>query len=234
VLPSLFRGPWLLAAGPWPLAPDPWLALAVLGAYHGLNPAMGWLFAVALGLQERRLSAVLKAVVPIAIGHELSIAVVVAVVGVAELAGLAGTLRGLGAVVLVLFGLYKLVKPRSHPRWVGMRVGPRDLVLWSFLMSGAHGAGLMLFPFLLGQLVPAHAEGVAGHALAPALPGDPSLLRDLAAVTVHTAAMLMVMAAVAALVYVKVGLNVLRRAWVNLDAVWASALILAGVLTLFT
>jgi hypothetical protein len=212
----------------------PWLALALLGAYHGLNPAMGWLFAVALGLQERRLGAVLQALVPIAIGHELSIAVVVALVGVAELAGLTGPLRGVGAVGLVLFGIYKLLKPRSHPRWVGMRVGPRDLVLWSFLMSSAHGAGFMLFPFLLGLPVPAHAEGVAGHALGPGGPGGSTFVQNVAAVTVHTVAMLAMMAGIGVLVYTKLGVSVLRRAWVNLDAVWAGALVLAGVLTLFT
>ena len=128
----------------------PWLALAGLGAYHGLNPAMGWLFAVALGLQERRRWAVLRALPAIALGHEASIAAVAAVLAVARIFTAAELLRPLGAIGLVLFGVFKLLKPRSHPRWVGLRVGPRDLVVWSFLMSSAHGAGLMLFPIILG------------------------------------------------------------------------------------
>jgi hypothetical protein len=211
----------------------PWWALAVLGAYHGLNPAMGWLFAVALGLQERRLSAVLKALVPIALGHELAVAAVVVLVRGVELLAAPG-LRAAGAVALVLFGLYKLVRPRSHPRWVGMRVNAADLVLWSFLMSSAHGAGLMLFPFLTGSPAPALADSVGNHGLPAAGLGGGSVGRDVAAVLVHTLAMLLAMAAVAVVVYMKVGVNVLRRAWANLDLLWAGALVLAGVLTLFT
>lgn len=211
----------------------PWLALAGLGVYHGLNPAMGWLFAVALGLQERRLAAVLQALVPIAVGHELAIALAVAVVGAAELVAARDLLRGAGAIVLVLFGLYKLLKPRSHPKWVGMRVSRADLVLWSFLMSSAHGAGLMLFPFLLRLPTPGRAEALADHVVPADLVGA-SVILSLAAVILHTLAMLAAMAAVAVLVYTRLGVIVLRKAWVNLDPLWAGALILAGVLTLFT
>ena len=206
----------------------PWLALAGLGIYHGLNPAMGWLFAVALGLQERRLAAVLQALLPIAVGHELA----VAVVGAAELVAARDLLRATGAIVLVGFGLFKLLKPRSHPKWVGMKVSRWDLVLWSFLMSSAHGAGLMLFPFLMGLPTPA-AEDLSGHLLPHDLVGA-SLLTGLTAVVLHTLAMLAAMAAIAVLVYTRLGVMVLRKAWVNLDPLWAAALILAGLLTLFT
>ncbi len=212
----------------------PWLALALLGVYHGLNPAMGWLFAVALGLQERRLSAVLQALVPIALGHELSVAVAVAAVGMAELFATRDLLRATGALVLVAFGIFKLLKPRSHPRWVGMRVSRTDLVLWSFLMSSAHGAGLMLFPFLLGMPAPAHAEDVGGHALPAGALAGASIVQNVAAVFVHTLAMLAAMAAVAVAVYTRLGVVVLRKAWVNVDALWAVALVATGVLTLFT
>ena len=126
--------------------PVPWLSLVALGAYHGLNPGMGWLFAVALGLQEKRAAAVLRAFGPIAAGHAASVAVVVILVGAAQLWIDAGILRWIGGGLLVAFGLYKLLTPFSHPRWVGMRVGPADLALWSFLMASAHGAGLMLMP----------------------------------------------------------------------------------------
>ncbi len=212
-------------------APDlwPWLALIGLGAYHGLNPAMGWLFAVALGLQERSRRAVLRALLPIALGHEASIALVVVLVSLAELVAAPQILRAAGALALVLFGLYKFLRPRSHPRWVGMRVTPRELVLWSFLMSSAHGAGLMLFPVLLG--LPAHAHG---HSV-PAVPlSGIAATQDAAAVLLHTVAMLLAMGAVAVLVYDKLGLGVLRRGWVNLDLVWAVAVVTAGVATLFT
>jgi hypothetical protein len=211
-------------------APDlwPWLALAGLGAYHGLNPAMGWLFAVALGLQERSRRAVLRALLPIALGHEASIALVVLLVGGLELVAAPQVLRAAGALVLVLFGLYKFLRPRSHPRWVGMRVTPRELVLWSFLMSSAHGAGLMLFPVLLGLPAHEHAD------VLPAVALGGVAAQDVAAVLLHTLAMLLAMGAVAVLVYEKLGLGVLRRAWVNLDLVWAAAVVIAGAATLFT
>ena len=56
----------------------PWLALAGLGAFHGLNPAMGWLFAVALGLHRQSRRIVWLSLLPIALGHAVSVAIVVA------------------------------------------------------------------------------------------------------------------------------------------------------------
>jgi hypothetical protein len=199
----------------------PWLAVVGLGAYHGLNPAMGWLFAVALGLQERRRGAVVRALLPIALGHEASVGLVVGLVYAAQLVVAADALRVLGALALVAFGVYKLLKPRSHPRWVGMRVSPWDLVVWSFLMSSAHGAGLMLFPIVVGH---ADLDGIQAA----------TALENLLAVSLHTSAMLATMAAVALLVYEKLGVGVLRKAWLNLDAVWATAIVAAGAVTLFT
>jgi hypothetical protein len=206
-----------------------WLALAGLGAYHGLNPAMGWLFAVALGLQERKRSAVFKALPAIAVGHEASIAAVALVVAAAQVFTAAELLRPLGAIGLVAFGVFKLVKPRSHPRWVGLRVGPRELVVWSFLMSSAHGAGLMLVPVLLGMPAPPEAADLPGVNFSIATLGQ-----DAAAVTVHSASMLLVMGAIATVVYERLGLDVLRKAWLNVDLVWSVAVIAAGVVTLFT
>jgi hypothetical protein len=208
----------------------PWVALALLGAFHGINPGMGWLFAVGLGLQEGSRKAVTQALVPIAVGHELSVAVVVIVLGGAEAAGPVAGVRAAGAVVLIGFGLWKLARPNRHPRWVGFRVNRRQLTGWSFLMSSAHGAGLMLVPVLVG--LPA-ASG-AGHSEAlTAGVGRATLATGGLAVLVHTAAMLAVMGAVALLVYEKVGLEILRKAWVNLDMVWAGALVAAGLATLF-
>jgi hypothetical protein len=127
-----------------------WLTLAGLGAYHGVNPAMGWLFAVSRGLQERSRRAVWRSLLPIAIGHELSIALVALVVVVLAVAVDPGVLQVIAAVVLVAFGLFRFAKPRAHPRWTTMRVSDRELTLWSFLMSSAHGAGLMVAPVLIG------------------------------------------------------------------------------------
>jgi hypothetical protein len=206
----------------------PWVGLGLLGVYHGVNPAMGWLFAVALGLQEGSRHAVLQALVPIALGHEAAIAVAVVLVRGAETLAAPDALRLAGAALLVLFGAYKFLRPRSHPRWVGMRVTPRELALWSFLMSSAHGAGLMLVPVLLGLHAAAHP-----HTGLPLLDTG-SVVQDVAALLVHTGAMLLAMGAVALLVYEKLGVGVLRKAWVNLDLLWAAAFVAVGVTTLFT
>jgi hypothetical protein len=216
----------------------PWLALILLGAYHGLNPAMGWLFAVGLGLQEGRREAVLKAFWPIALGHAAAVALVVAAVLAAQVVVPLDVLKYVGAGALIIFGLYKLIR-RKHPRWVGMRVGFRDLMAWSFIMASAHGAGLMLVPVLLKlsgtmqemehQAHETHEHW--GHGIHLFLT-NPAALADIAAVAVHTVAMFAVMAAVAVVVYEKLGVMVIKRTWFNLDLVWAGALIVAGVVTL--
>jgi hypothetical protein len=212
----------------------PWLALAVLGAYHGLNPAMGWLFAVALGLQEQRRGAVLQALPPIALGHATAVLLAVLVIGIAQLMVPLDVLRYVCAGVLILFGLYKLAKHR-HPRWVGMRVGFRDLTVWSFLMATAHGAGLMVVPVLLRlssaeQMQGAHAHGAhTGHAT---ITGSTTVLADLAAVGLHTLALFAVMGVIAVVVYEKLGVMILKRTWFNLDLLWAVALVGAGLITL--
>jgi hypothetical protein len=208
----------------------PWVALLLLGAFHGLNPGMGWLFAVALGLQEKRRQAVLRAVLPIAVGHALSIGAVVLVVGVMQVMLPAPLLQRLCSGGLMAFGLYRLFRAR-HPRWVGMRVGFKDLTIWSFVMASAHGAGLMLVPILLQWPTghPSHAHLI--HELSPeAMARSPALM--LLAVGIHTAGMLLVTSAVAVLIYDKFGLAVLRRAWFNVDLLWAIALFMAGVLAL--
>jgi hypothetical protein len=215
-------------SGTWP-----WLAIALLGAYHGIDPSMGWLFAVALGLQERRRSKVVAALLPIAVGHLVSIAAVLALIIWARGVAASGLLRAAGAGALLLFGVFKFIKPRAHPRWVAMRVNSRELATWSFLMATAHGAGLMLFPILMGM--PAPHPGMM-HPYMPYMPsalgrGVASLTQGIALVLLHTAAMLLVMGSAAILVYDRLGLAVLRSAWVNLDTLWAGALVAAGVLS---
>ena len=216
----------------------PWLALILLGAYHGLNPAMGWLFAVSLGLQEGRREAVLKAFWPIALGHAAAVTLVVTVVLAAQVVVPLEVIRYVGAGALILFGLYKLIR-RKHPRWVGMRVGFRDLGAWSFIMASAHGAGLMLVPVLLELSGTMHemehraheAHEHWGHGVHLFFT-NPAALADIGAVGVHTLAMFGVMAVVALVVYERLGLMILKRAWFNVDLLWAGALLGAGVITL--
>ena len=212
----------------------PWLALLGLGAFHGINPGMGWLFAVALGLQERQRSAVWRALPPIAVGHALSVGLIVALVALVHASISYETLRWLAALTLVTFGLYRLVRAR-HPRWVGMRVGFGDLTLWSFLMASAHGAGLMLVPVFLGsaQRANAHNADIAhahsGHGTNLDLLSSPWLAT--LAVVVHTLGHLFVAGVVAFIVYEKLGVRILQRAWFNFDLGWAVALIMSGLVT---
>jgi hypothetical protein len=205
-----------------------WVTLALLGGYHGINPAMGWLFAVSRGLQERRGGAVAGALPPIALGHALAIGLALAVVAIGQ-ASLGSTyLKWATAAVLIGFGVARLAR-HHHPRWVGMRVGFGSLLLWSFLMATAHGAGLMLVPvFVVG----AHdaAQHGAHHAHAElAFSGFGAYL---GATVVHTGAMLLVSGAIALIVYYKLGLALLRRTWFNLDWLWAIALIASGAAAL--
>jgi hypothetical protein len=209
----------------------PLVTLALLGAYHGLNPAMGWLFAVGLGMQDRNRRSVLRALPPIAAGHELALAlVVVLVVGVGAVAD-PRHLALVAATALIAFGIFRFVKPRAHPRWTTMRVTRKELTWWSFLMSSAHGAGLMVAPVLLGAGAAESADAHAGHAYGHSA-GTISVTDAALAITVHVGAMLVVMAIVALIVYQKLGLTFLRRAWLNSDQFWAGAFIVAGVVTL--
>ena len=213
----------------------PWLTLFGLGAFHGINPGMGWLFAVALGLQEKRRSAVLAAIPPIALGHALSIGVVVGLLWLAQ-ANLPETALRYGAAVMLFgLGIYRLIRTR-HPRWVGMRVNFRDLTLWSFLMASAHGAGLMLAPILLGWSYMDYAGHGTNAAHMHHLSGEQMALNGplawLMAVVVHTLGYLLVATLVALLVYEKLGVAILRRAWFNLDLLWVIALMISGGLIL--
>ena len=206
----------------------PWLALALLGAYHGLNPAMGWLFALALGLQEKRRSAVIAALLPITIGHAAAIGLALLILSLAQHVLPTQILKWPIAAIIFALGVYRLFRA-GHPRNSGMRVGGRDLVLWSFLMASAHGAGLMLMPVLLGNRTPSlhHTMDVSMHGGVSAL----SVTVVLLAVVVHTMAMLTIATILALLcfeLYDKYGLTVLRRAWLNFDFLWALALLIAA------
>ncbi|HTM49754.1 MAG TPA: hypothetical protein VL285_13760 [Bryobacteraceae bacterium] len=196
-----------------------WSTLFLLGAYHGINPGMGWLFAVARGMQEHRARAVAWSLPPIALGHALAIGVVVLIARVAQAALPLGYIRFGVAATLVGLGVYKLIRSR-HFRWGGMQVGFRDLTIWSFLMASAHGAGLMVLPVVLA--------GPHAHHLAASQGATSGVWATL----IHTLGYFSVTAAVALLVYQKLGLAMLGRSWFNLDLIWAVALVVTGLVAL--
>jgi hypothetical protein len=201
---------------------SPWLVLAGLGAFHGANPAMGWLFAVALGLHRKSRKVVWLSLIPIAVGHALSIGAVVAAV-VALGFVIDRRILGLAAgIILVTFAIYYALAGHRHRVRVGMQTGMVGLGVWSFLMATGHGAGLMLVPAVIPLCVSASPakEMIAGESLPLAL----------AAVAVHTAAMLAVTAAIAGVVYEWMDLAFLRRGWINLDRIWIAVLAATGVI----
>jgi hypothetical protein len=203
-----------------------WVLLLGLGAFHGLNPGMGWLFAVALGMQERRRNAVLSALLPLGLGHALAVGAAVVVALVAGIVIPINWLRWIVAGTLISLGVSRMLWHR-HPRWASMRVGTGALTFWSFLMASAHGAGLMVVPvFLSTQMEGAHHHHAMGaSAMTPA--------GALLATTVHTLGYLVVTAVIAVVVFEKVGVGVLRKAWFNLDLVWATTLLGTGVVCAF-
>jgi hypothetical protein len=198
-----------------------WATLFLLGAYHGINPGMGWLFAVALGMQEHSSRAVLRSLVPITLGHALAIGVVVLIGGLIQIVLPLNYVKIVVAGLLVSLGIYRVFRSR-HFAWGGMRVGFLELTAWSFLMASAHGAGLMVLPVVIqmttqvARMHHMHGAGMTG----------------VGATLVHTLGYLTVTAAVAMIVYQKVGLAMLRKAWFNLDLVWAVALIATGCVAL--
>jgi hypothetical protein len=196
----------------------PWLALAGLGAFHGLNPGMGWLFAVALGMHRHDRRVVLLSIAPIALGHALSVALVAALFVWVGLLIDPRALRIASGLVLIAWGLYHWGYGHRHRVRFGMQAGLVGLGVWSFLMATAHGAGFMLWP----ALMPLCTGAAAG--LEPAGPMTMALL----GVGVHTLAMLIVTAVVAVAVYEWVGLELLRHAWINVDLLWTFALLAAG------
>jgi hypothetical protein len=216
----------------------PWLTLFGLGAFHGINPAMGWLFAVGLGLQEQKRAAVFRALPPIALGHALSIGIIIAAVLLARISVPPFALKIAAAGILFAFGLYRLFRAR-HPNWVGMRVGFGDLTLWSFVMASAHGAGLMLIPLFLKsppQTLAPHGGAMtlhmhSTHGLEFANFSTPSLLTS--SIAVHTLGYLLVTGLVAILVYERLGVGILRHAWFNVDVFWMLALVITGLFILF-
>ena len=204
----------------------PWLTLTGLGAYHGLNPAMGWLFAVALGQHRRSQRVVLTALLPIAFGHALAILVVVAAVVALGVVIDQQAVRLFAGVVLLGWAVYHIVHGHRHRVRVGMRTGLAGLALWSFLMATAHGAGLMLVPVLIPLCLAATpAREITAAGAWPV---------SLAAVGLHTAAMLAVTGVIAVAVYRWLGLGFLRRGWLNLDLLWTAALAAAGVFLLLS
>jgi hypothetical protein len=198
----------------------PWFALAALGFYHGINPAMGWLFAVALGLHRKSQNIVLLSLIPIGLGHAAAVAAVLAAVLMLGFVIDRVVLTRLAAAALIGWAMWHALYGHRHRLFVGMQTGLLGLALWSFLVASAHGAGLMLIPALLPLCT---MSAPASQFTSDAVP------LALAALAVHTGAMLAAIAVISIAVYNWIGVDFLRRGWINLDLVWIGALLACGI-----
>ncbi|GLU30568.1 hypothetical protein WKR88_00910 [Trinickia caryophylli] len=196
-----------------------WAAIFGSGVFHGINPAMGWLFATALGLQRGSRAALFAALPPLALGHALSVFVLTSSALAFSFAANASAVRlVLGAALIGWAGYHHLFGHR-HRMPVGMTAGFAGLALWSAATATLHGAGLMLVP-----------------ALMPLCAGGPSAAGGtaLAATLVHTAVASATSGLVAFAAYEYLGLGMLRRGWVNFDWLWSAALAAAGAILIAT
>jgi hypothetical protein len=200
----------------------PWLALVGLGLFQGLNPAMGWLFAVALGLQRGSRRIVLLSLVPITVGHAAAVAAVLVAILALGLVIDHTTLLRLAALALIGWAAWHALYGHRQRVRVGMQTGLMGLVLWSFLMASAHGAGLMVIP-ALAPICSSAPPGASATFSAPLA---------LAALGVHSAVMLATIAAVSLIVYNWAGVDFLRRSWINVDLIWVAVLATCGVILL--
>lgn len=184
-------------------------AAALLGAFHGINPAMGWLFAVFLAIHRSQKRVLFYAIIPIATGQILGDGLVIAAQTFARFHLPAGTVHLSIAAFIVIYGIYRLFRYYRHFKWAGgLNVGYGQLILWSFLASSTHGSGLLFAPFIL----------------------EASSIMDLVPLwIVHEMAMLTSMTVISLSVY-HLGIAKFKKYLVNFELVWAILLIAVGVL----
>ncbi len=201
-----------------------YLILFALGAYHGINPAMGWLFAAALGLQYRSRKIIVKSLIALILGHAVAVGVVVIAVGLLGLHLPLMFLKLFTAALLLSLGIYHLFR-QKHLSWFGMQIGVFGIFCWSFLMATSHGAGLMLIPVLLHNAAPVagHAGHIISHETVVTGLFDVGLI-----VAVHTLGYLLMATLMAFLIYEKLGVAILKKAWINFDLIWAVTLIVTA------
>lgn len=213
-------------AGEWTVA-GLWLAVVASGFYHGANPGMGWPLAVsAAWMGKRGLPDLLAALAALAAGHFLAMLGILLPFGaMAALVAWEREIRIAAGLLVVGMGVLLLVT-RRHPR-VLARIRPTRLVLWSFAVAVAHGAGLMLLPIYLGLCRPEDLD-VAHRAAGVVMAGN--LGKALLVATVHTAAMLAAGGLAAFAVWRWFGPKAIARSWINLEMAWAWSLILVGAI----
>lgn len=199
----------------------PWMAVAGLGALHGLSPANGWMFAAAWGVHARDGAQARRALPPIGIGHVASVTIVACAFGQGLWMDRA-LVQGIAGALLVGVALIHLLRGPGSPAPVVEHASQVGIALWSFLMATAHGAGLMLVPALASMCM-------AGNP-AREITASGSLVLALAACCVHTAAMLVTTAVIATGVCRGVAMHPRLLSGTTQRQVWTAALASTGVL----
>ncbi|ALL68121.1 membrane protein [Paraburkholderia caribensis MBA4] len=198
-----------------------WATVIGSGIFHGVNPAMGWLFAAALGLQHGSRKALLMALPPLALGHAVSVMFVTTSAVALGLFTHTVHLRIVMGILLIAWAAYHHFYGHRQRVRVGMTAGFVGLALWSAAMATMHGAGLMLLPALL----PLCGAG---------MPVGSSLESVGQVTAVHTVVTLVTASAIALAAYQYLGLGLLRRGWINFDWLWCGALSVTGALLIVT
>ncbi|WP_409300212.1 hypothetical protein [Peribacillus sp. SCS-155] len=188
------------------------IVASLLGAFHGLNPAMGWLFAVFLAMQRGEKRVLFYSLIPIALGQILGDSLTIGLQTLARFHLPIKTVHITISILILAYGLYRLFRYYRHFKWSGgLNVGYGQLVLWSFLASSTHGSGLLFAPFILNA----------------------TKFTDIIPLwLVHELSMLTVMAAIAYIVY-HIGIVSFRKFIVNFDLAWAVLLIGVGLFLFF-
>ncbi|HVL22292.1 MAG TPA: hypothetical protein VM422_15145 [Amaricoccus sp.] len=191
---------------------------------------MGWPLAVSAGMLGRGRADLLRATLLLALGHVLAmLGILLPFAAIMALVEWQRPIRLTAAGLLVAVGVVSLLSPR-HPRALA-RIPPGRLVLWSFAIALAHGAGLMLLPIYLG--ICAADELDAAHRASATLIGNDATTAVLVSL-VHTLAMAAAGGAMALAVHAWLGLGFIAKSWFNLDRIWALSLILVGGIALLT
>ncbi len=199
----------------------PWLAVAGLGALHGLSPASGWMFAAACGMRARDATQAQRALLPIAIGHAASVAIVAGAFALGMWMD-PTQVQGPAGALLIGVASYRWLRGAAQRTPINTQVGHAGIALWSFLMATAHGAGMMLVPALVPLCMtnnPASEINASG-----------SLFVALAAVSVHTAAMLLTTGVIATGVCRGMATQPRLLSGMAPRQVWTAALAVTGVL----
>lgn len=184
------------------------LVFFLLGLYHGINPAMGWLLATSVGIEYRSRKALFFALIALTLGHATAIGTVIFGIGWLKLYIPFHFIQTITAITLFALGGYHLYR-HWHPKWMTLHVGYSTIFFWSFVVASAHGAGIMLIPFLMDK-------------------GGLLLL------CIHTLGYFFAALGASFFLFETLKLNLLQKKWMNFELIWSLSLLITAVFIVVT